>query len=190
MQRRTLLASLGSAAAGTTAGAVLLNGSTGKAKAAVDANSFSIGDDAVTTGDGNISNVKASVSGNWSYELPGGSPSQWLVTLRVSDGNTWGKIAETSGSVEYAQYSGTFEVTGSLTDTSLFDVSEFAAPEPGKQKTMTIPFELWFRVVESDDTVLASTALQDKGSVTVAQSEINASLYGMVDGSGSVSIEK
>lgn len=190
MQRRTLLTSIGSGITGLGAGAVLLNRSTAEAQASVDANSFNIGDDQVTTDDGVISNVGASVSGNWSYELPGGSPSQWKVTLRVSDGNTWGKVAETSNSVEYARYSGTFEVSGSLTETSMFDISYFSAPGPGKQKSVTLPFELWFRVVGSDDTVLASTALQEEATVTVAQSEIDASLYGKISGSGSVSVEK
>jgi len=114
----------------------------------------------------------------------------WEVELRVSDGDAWYTVAETSESQQYAQYSGTYSLTGSITDTEAFDVSYFSAPEPGKQTTVELPLQVRFRVIGTSGNPLARTIIEDTASVTVGQNSIDASLYGQVSGEGSVSVSQ
>jgi len=190
MDRRTFIASAGTALGGLGAGTILMDHSTTNAAAAsVSMGTLEMSNDKATTDDGNISNVAASVSGTWEYELPA-QPTEWLVQLRVSDGETWAVVGQDSGSLEYAMMDGNWEITGSVTDTAIFDESYFAAPEPGKQKVVELPFQVWFRVLNAEGTAMASTKLDETATVTVAQQSIDASLYGKVSGSGGVTVEK
>jgi hypothetical protein len=85
---------------------------------------------------------------------------------------------------------GEYSITGSVTDTAIFDVNYFAAPEPGKEKIVELPFQVWFRVLDEEGTAMASQKLDETATVTVAQESIDASLYGQVSGSGGVTVEK
>lgn len=190
MDRRTFMASTATALGGLGAGTILMNQSTTNAAASVSMGSLAMSGDKTTTDDGNIANVTATVNGTWQYELPGGSPTEWLVQLRVSDGDNWAVVGQDSGSVSYAMYEGQYSVSGSVTQTALFDASYFAAPEQGTQKAVELPVQIWFRVLDSDGTALASTKLDDTATVTVAQEAIDASLYGEVQGSGGLTVEK
>lgn len=190
MNRRTFIASAGTALGGLGAGTILMNHSTDSAAAAsVSMGTLEMSNDNATTDDGNISNVAASVSGTWEYELPA-QPTEWLVQLRVSDGQTWAVVGQDSGSLEYAMMDGEYTVSGSVTETSIFDVSYFSAPEPGKEKIVELPFQVWFRVLDGEGTAMASQKLDETATVTVAQESIDASLYGEVMGSGGVTVEK
>lgn len=188
MQRRTLLTSIATAAGGAGATALLL-GSAEPAEASVSMGSLDMNGDSKAVDDGNIRGVKATVSGSWSYELPGGEPDHWLVQLQVSDGDAWYTVGEQQNAVSYKQYSGQYQVTGSVTSTEGFDASYFAAPGPGKQTTVELPMRVRFRVVDANDTALADSVIEDMATVVVGQPEINASLYGEVSGGGSVTIE-
>lgn len=191
MDRRTFIASSATAFGGLGAGTILMDQSTTNAAAAsISMGSLEMSNGKTTTDDGNISNVEATVSGNWEYELPGGQPVEWLVQLRVSDGSTWGVVGQDSGSLEWAMFDGSYSITGSVTQTALFDASYFAAPKPGKKKVVELPFQVWFRVLNSEGTALASTKLDEKATVTVAQESIDASLYGEVSGTGGVTVKK
>jgi len=173
---------------GLAGGALLMN-STDTAKASVSMGSLNLGSDSVTTKDGTISGVNATVSGKWQYELPGGDVDHWRTQLRVSDGESWATVGETTGNVEYNRYNDEYTVSGSITDTELFDPSFFSAPGPGKQKVVELPFEVLFQVHTSDETVLANASITDRAKVTVAQESINASLYGELRGEGSINIQ-
>jgi len=173
---------------GSIAGYGLLN-NTRKATADVTMGNLNIGSDNVTTADGTISDVEATVSGKWQYKLPGGDVDQWKVLLQVSDGDTWGIVGETSGSANYAQYNDSYTVSGSIIDTGLFDVSFFSAPGPGKQKTVELPLQVTFKVLNPDGNSLAISKITDTAKVVVAQEQIDASLYGELQGDGSVSID-
>jgi len=187
IDRRTLLSSIGTGVAGVAAGGVLLTQSD-RAKADVTFGELTMASDKATTADGTIENVSASAQGTWSYELPGGNPAKWIVELRVSDGDTWGIVGTSSGNLEYDLYEDSYSVSGSITNTNLFDTSFFAAPGPGKQKSVELPIAVNFVVQDSEETTLARAGIEDTATVTVAQEQINASLYGKVSGDGSVSI--
>jgi len=187
MDRRTFMQSTAAGLTGISIGAVALS-STETANAEVSMGTLDMSDASTSNSDGQISNVGATVSGSWSYELPAGSVDHWLIELRVSDGDGWYTVAETSESNQYNQYSGTYEVSGSITDTEAFDVSFFAAPGPGQQTSVTLPLQVRFRVIGTNGTELANTTVSDEATVTVGQNEIDASLYGEVSGEGSVSV--
>lgn len=188
MNRRTFIASTSTALGGLFAGGMLFS-STESAAAEVSLGDLQIGDDKTTTDDGVISNVSCTVSGNWKYRIPGGNPTTWNVQLRASNGDTWASVAKTSNSLDgYHQMSGDYSLSGSLTDTDAFGLGMFEAPGPGKQKSVTLPLQVWFQVLDDNQTALASTKVADEATVTVAQSEIDASLHGQVSGSGSLSV--
>lgn len=188
MDRRQYLKSTAAGLTGLAVGIGAMQ-STEAATAQVTMGELSMGDASTTTSTGSISNVSATVSGDWSYELPVNTVDYWEVELRVSDGDGWYTVAKTSESNQYAQYSGTYTLTGSITDTQAFDVSFFRAPGPGQQTTVTLPLQVRFRVIGTSGSPLATTAVNDEAAVTVGQNEIDASLYGEVSGSGSLSID-
>ena len=187
MNRRSFATSVAAGLTGLSTGILAIK-STQTANAQVSMGSLDMADDSTTTSDGTISDVSATVSGDWSYELPAGSVDYWEVELRVSDGDTWYTVAETSETNQYNQYSGTYELSGSITDTEAVDVSFFSAPGPGQQTTVTLPLQVRFRVIDTNGSPLATTAVTDDATVTVGQNEIDASLYGEVSGEGSVSV--
>jgi hypothetical protein len=144
--------------------------------------------DQKTTTNGYINDLTATLSGKWQYELPGGTPSKWIIALQVSDGNAWYTIGETTGQAEYKQYNDTYEVSGSILDSEAFSSEFFAAPGPGKQTSVDLPIQVTFEVLDINDTPLASTSIEDTATVTVGQEAIDASLYGEVNGEGSIDI--
>ena len=188
MERRTLLASIATGIGSMGATAAVLR-TAEPAQATVSMGTLNIADDSITTNDGNISDVSATVSGSWSYELPGGNVDHWEVQLRVSDGNAWYTVGQTSDTNQYKQYSGQYSVSGSITDTEAFDVSFFSSPGPGQQTTVELPLQVRFRVMDTSGTELANTTVKDTASVVVGQTEIDASLYGEVSGEGSLNVK-
>lgn len=187
--RREVVSSLGSLAIGGTVGAVALQETTGRASADVTMGELSMQGTDMTTDNGTVQRVTASVSGSWQYELPAGDPEAWRVSLRVSDGDSWYTVGETGQTVKYAQYNDDYSVSGSVTDTDAFDPEFFAPPGPGQQTVVDLPFQVWFRVVSTSDTLLADTTVSDVATITITQNQINASEYGQVGGSGSVTVE-
>ena len=190
MDRRTYIASVASGSIAFGTGYALFHRGTQQATAQVSTESFDIAGDSVTTSDGYIQNVSVTVSGGWSYELPGGDVTEWKLDLRVSDGDTWNTIGQVTGTNEYHQYNESYEVSGNLIEDGPFSQEFFAAPGPGKQTSVEMPFEIWFRVLTSDGTPLADASKEDTATIAVGQEEINANLYGEVGGSGSVTITK
>lgn len=187
MNRRSLLKNTAVGLGGLSAGSIVFGQASQPASATVSMGQLSMSDDRITNDTGNIENVSATVSGSWQYELPGGTPTESTISLRVSDGDSWYTVAEKSESREYAQFNSEYSVGGSVTETSGFDVSYFAAPGPGKQTSVELPFEIWFRV-NGENTQLASSRVSDTATVTVGQTTINASLYGELQGEGSVNV--
>jgi len=187
MNRRTFISSASTGLLGLGAGTAYV-ASTGTAQASVSMGSLDVSGDQKTTSNGYINDLTATVSGSWQYELPGGDPSRYTITLSVSDGDSWYPVGETSGDVSYKQYNSDYTVSGSIIETEAFSAEYFAAPGPGKQTTVELPLRIWFQVLTDDGTPLASTQIEDMATITVGQEAIDASLYGEVSGQGSVEI--
>jgi len=102
MNRREILKLSATGVAGLGAGYALVEQTTEQAQAAVSMQSLNISDASTTTDDGTIQDVRADVSGDWSYDLPAGkSPDQWQVSLSVTDGENVNTVAETQGNAKY-----------------------------------------------------------------------------------------
>jgi len=187
MDRRTFITSTATGLSGLGIG-LLTTAEKTKAQANVEMGSLSIENESAVTKQGFVEDISCTVSGQWAYELPGGSPSKWIVELRVSDGEKWHTVGETSGSAEYNMYEDSYTVSGSLVQSGPFDQSFFAAPAPGKQKTVELPFSTRFRVLQGDETVLATETIEDTAKVTIGQEAIDATLYGQLSGEGGLTI--
>jgi len=187
MNRRTFLASTSTGLVGLGTG-IVLSADTANAQADVSMGTLDIGDKSTLTEEGYVEEISCTVSGKWSYELPGGNPSMWIVQLNVSDGDVWHTIGESTGEAEYNRYNSDYTVSGSLIQDGPFNQSFFAAPGPGKQTTVDLPFQARFKVVQEDETVLANTSIEDTAAISIGQEAINASLYGELKGTGSIEI--
>jgi hypothetical protein len=187
MDRRTFITSTATGLTGLGIG-LLSTAQKTEAQASVDMGTLSIADESAVTTQGFVEDISCTVAGQWSYELPGGTPSKWIVALRVSDGEQWHTVGDTSGNVEYAMYEDSYTVTGSLVQSGPFQQSFFSAPGPGKQTTVELPFSVRFRVLQDDETVLATETIEDTAGVTIGQEAINATLYGELSGEGGLEI--
>lgn len=188
MDRRQVLkyASVGLAGLGTGYSVVELGSQT--TSATVTANTLSISDASATTDDGAIENVNVSISGSWDYDLPAGkNPHRWRVALLVERDGSTDKIAETSGAADYLLNNGSYSVSGSITGSELYDTSDFAAME-GNTKTVDVTLTVVFTVLTSDGTELAKDTLSDTGTVSHTHESYNASDFGSLTGSGSLTI--
>jgi len=190
MERRTLLKYGATGLAGLGTGYVLLDRQTDTAQAALTLGTLNIADAATTTQDGEISAVKADVSGSWEYDLPSGkNPDTWTVSLQVTDGEEFATVGQDSDNAQYLLNNGDYTVSGSITDTSLFSASDFKAPE-GKKKTVTMGFVLLFEVLNGSDELLAKAQLEDTASISVTNQGYQATEYGSLSGNGKLLIEE
>jgi len=189
MNRREFTKSAGIALAGLVAGFGLSDGP-GKTSASIDTEELSISDDSTTTRDGTISNVSVNLTGNWEYSVPNSkSPSKYFITLLVNPESGGIDVTSTTGEVLYLSDSGSYSLSGSLTETDAYSVSDFESGSKGETKTVEIPFQLRFSVVNSDGIVLASSSLSDTAVVDVTNEDYVASTKGSLDGSGSIQVE-
>lgn len=189
MNRRDLVKHIAVGSAGLGTGYYLMDRSTNTASAEVSMGSLSISDAEKTTDDGTIENITVDVSGSWEYQLPAGkSPDKWTVTLSVSDGEDVAEVAQTSGEAMYLTNSGEHSLAGSVTDTELYSVDDFHAPQ-GKIKKVTMAFVLVFSVVSSSGDGLARASLEDTGKVEIANEGYQPTDYGSLNGDGNLSIE-
>jgi hypothetical protein len=189
MERRELLKHGVTGIAGLGAGYALVEQTTETAQAGVSMGSLSISDASKTTDDGQINDVVADVNGQWDYDIPGGnSPNDWMVSVSVTDGDTVDEIGTESGEAKYLDGSGEWSVAASLTDSSVYDVSDFEIPESGKVKKVTVGFIVVFSVA-GDEKVLARTQLEDTATVSVTNKAYDASKHGEAGGSGDLTIQ-
>lgn len=157
--------------------------------AAVSMGDLSISDASKTTPDGTIAGVDVSVSGNWEYNLPSGkSPHRWRVRLSVTDEDSAEQVTETYDAAKYLNSNGSYEVSGSVTDTSLYSPEDFKAPE-GKVRTVTLGFVVSFDVLNENGDVLATSQLSDTAEVSVTNEAYQPDEHGSADGTGEVTIQ-
>lgn len=190
MDRRTLLSSAGAGIAGLSTGAILLS-QTNTATASVSAGTLDISGAEKTTDDGTISDVVATVEGDWSYDLPSGkSPDTWQVVLQAgkAESENVAIVAAETGDAKYLNNNGTYNLNGSLVETDIFNTSDFEAEDAGDTTTVKIDCYLWLQVFNSSDRILAKATLQDTAEVTITEKAYEASRYGSASGSGSLNV--
>lgn len=150
---------------------------------------LNVSDASKTTRDGQIKDVTLSVSGKWQYDIPAGNdPNTWNVTLAVTNGDKVATIAETSGRAMYLNGNGNYSLSGSLTETELYDTETFEIKEDGKVKTVTVGIVVLFTVQATSGKVLAKTQLEDTSKVSVTNSGYTATTHGQANGQGTIEI--
>jgi len=147
------------------------------------------GDSAEIGTDGSVSAVTLDLDVEWAYDLPSEtSPSTVLV--EVAAGPADGSVTVV-GSAESAQLF--VEADGSESfDVGLIEQSALSASavEPdgtGERKT-DVTVEATLRVENADGDVLARETTSDTATLTVTRDGVDASAFGAVGGSGSLSI--
>jgi len=191
MERRTALRHLVTGVAGVGAGYSLLNRSTDNASAAVSLGTLDVAGDDVTTDDGTISALMADVSGQWDYDLPAGkSPARWEVSVLVGNGDTETVVGTDSGEAKYLQNSGSYSVSGDVLTTDAFSAADFAPPDAGMYREVSLGIGVVLLVLDGSDTRVAKAALQDTATVKVTHEGYQATDYGQVSGNGGLDAKK
>lgn len=156
--------------------------------AALTMDELSIEDASKETRDGTIKTVKVDLDGNWQYDIPAGEdPHHWKVTLSATNGENVEKVGQDTGEARYLTSSGSYSITGDLTDTEIYDAEMFSAPE-GKVKTVTIGFALRFMLDSGNNDRLAQTTIEDTAKVEVTHLGYQPTEHGEASGSGSLRI--
>lgn len=188
MDRRNLLRHGIVGLTGIGTGYALVEHSTGSSHASLSMGQLLIEGASTTVNDGTIKDVQVDASGDWSYKLPAGkSPHRWRTTLLVTNGDKEAKIDSDSGSANYLNNNGSYNISGSLTETDLYSAETFETPE-GKVRTVTIGFLLLFEVANQNGKVLARSTLDDTAEVEITHPEYKPEQYGQASGDGSLTI--
>ena len=147
------------------------------------------GDSAEIGTDGSVSAVTLDLDVEWAYDLPSEtSPSTVLV--EVAAGPADGSVTVV-GSAESAQLF--VEADGSESfDVGLIEQSALSAsavePDGTGERETDVTVEARLRVESSGGTVLARETTNDTATLTVTRDGVEASEYGAVGGSGSLTI--
>jgi len=188
MQRRALLRIAAGVLGGGAATAAGLSVATGGAAQtgltlSVDGDSASIGTD------GSVTAVSLNCDIEWQYDLPD-ETSPATVLVEVAAGPADGEVT-TVGSAESAQLF--TEASGSEAfDVGLIEQDAIAPadiePSGTGERETDVTIEARLRVETSGGTVLARETTSDTAALTVTRDGVEATEYGQVGGSGSLTI--
>jgi hypothetical protein len=145
------------------------------------------GDSATLGADESVTALTLAVDVEWAYDLPeSAAPSTAIVELAAATDGEPAVVASAESAQLFTEADGTesFEV-GLLGE--VVEASELA-PESGSRET-TVTVEARLRVESDDGDVLARETATDTAPVTVERDSVEASEYGSVGGSGSLTIE-
>jgi hypothetical protein len=189
MNRRTLLRAGAAATAGGLATAAGLAVGSEPADAQASAG-LDVGDESASVGpDGSVTAVTLDLTVDWSFDLPSGvQPAETIVTVSAGqrDGELTELVSET-GTTLFREDSGSTDASADLLAEGVVTPSELA-PGAGTRETDVV-IEAQFEVVNDAGTALASATASDTPTLTVERTGFEASEYGSVGGSGSLTIE-
>jgi len=188
MNRRTLLRVAAGAVGGGAATAAGLSVATGGA--AETALSLAVdGDSATLATDGSVSAVTLDLDVEWQYELPAEtSPSTVLVEVAAgpADGSVT-VVASAESAQLFVEADGTEAFDVGLISEGALAASDVEPDGTGERETDVV-VEARLRVENSGGTVLARESTSDTATLTVTRDGVEASEYGQVGGSGSLTI--
>ena len=187
MRRRRLLRVSAAAVGGGTATLAGLR-ATGDASAQTTLTLDIAGDSATLGAEGAVTALRLAVDVEWAYDLPdSAAPSTAIVELAAATGDAEPEVVASAESAQlFVEADGTESIdVGLLGDVVTADE---LAPESGSRET-TVTVEARLRVENGDGEVLARASATDTAPVTVERDSVDASEYGSVGGSGSLTIE-
>jgi len=189
MRRRTVLRGLAAAAGGGVATAAGLQVAADSAEGQTGLTLDVAGDSATIATDGSVTAVTLTLDVEWGYELPEETAPETVVVEVVagpSDGDlTVVGSAESAQLFAEADGSESFDV-GLLAQDAL-DASDLEPDGAGTRDTEVV-VEARLRVESSNDSVLATETATETAVLTVTREGVEASEYGSVGGSGSLTI--
>jgi hypothetical protein len=188
MNRRTLLrvaAGVLGGGAATAAGLSVATGGAAQTGLTLDV----AGDSAEIGTDGSVSEVQLDLDVEWAYDLPDETAPATAV-VEVAAGPADGSVTVV-GSAEsaqlFAEADGTESFDVGLIEQGALSSSDVEPDGTGARET-TVTVEARLRVENSGGTVLAREATSDTATLTVTRDGVEASEYGAVGGSGSLTI--
>ena len=184
VNRREVLSGIASAAVGIGGTTIFLEQSTGTAEASVSMGTLNIDGDDKTTRDGTISDVVASLSGQWSYDVPGSKdPQKWQVVLWTKRNGEKEPVGVSEGQAKYLSNSGSYSLEGSLISSDLWSVGDFEEGTDGETKTTDVGLLLVFNVFDPNETVIAQSKLETTATVEVTNNGYEVTQHGKVSSS-------
>jgi hypothetical protein len=149
-----------------------------------------VGDESATVGpDGSVTAVTLDLTVEWSFDLPSGvQPAETVVTVRAGqpDGELT-QLARETGTTLFREDSGTTDVSADLLAEEVVTASEL--PPGAGTRESDVVIEAQFEVRNDAGTALAAATASDTPTLTVERAGFEASDYGSVSGSGSLTIE-
>ena len=187
MNRRTLLR-LGAAAVGgsaaTAAGVTVAGSATGQTGLTLDV----AGDSATLATDGSVSAVTLDLDVEWAYDLPDEtSPSTVIVEVAAGTDGDLSVVGSAESAQLFVEADGSESFDVGLLAEGALSSSDVEPSGTGERET-TVTVEARLRVENSGGTVLAKEATSDTATLTVTRDGVEASEYGVVGGSGSLTI--
>jgi len=180
VQRRNVITTIGGIATG---GVAVTLATTDQATAQVQYGSLDIPDrDYIQTSE--LQDVRLTVTANWSFDAAQ-VPDRWVCELQVGTENE--TIAADRMAPSSQSDSGSVELTGSVVDTSQFNIEQFRVDSGGSETTVQIPTRLVYRI-ETGETQIAQATAEATPSVTVTPGEVEGSAE--VGGNGEIVLSR
>ena len=187
MNRRTLLR-LGAAAVGgagaTAAGVTVAGSATGQTGLTLDV----AGDSASIGTDGAVSAVTLDLTVNWQYDLPDAtSPSTVIVEVAAGTDGELTVVGSAESAQLFVEADGSESFDVGLIQQGALATSDVEPDGTGERETDVV-VEARLRVQNAGGDVLARETTSDTATLTVSRDGVEASEYGEVGGSGSLTI--
>ncbi|RAW44068.1 hypothetical protein DQW50_16215 [Halorubrum sp. 48-1-W] len=186
MKRRTLLRTSATALGGSAATLAVVSAGSDDARAETALTLDVVGDSAEMGADASLAAVTLALTTEWAYELPE-SASPQTVVVEIAAGAD-GDEPVVADSAESAQLFTTAEGEESF-DVDLLGTDALSADDVSTDGTTDVIVEARLRVEDGDGEALARETASDTATLEVSREGLDASEYGSVGGSGSLTIE-
>jgi hypothetical protein len=187
VNRRTLLRVAAGAVGG--AGATAAGLSVATESAAQTALTLSVDGDSATIGtDGAVSAVTLDLDVEWQYDLPDATaPSTVIVEVAAGADGELVVVGSAESSQLFVEAEGSENFDVGLIEQGAIAASDVEPDGTGERET-DVTVEARLRVENAGGDVLARETTSDTAALTVTRDGVEASQYGQVGGSGSLSI--
>jgi len=146
------------------------------------------GDSATLATDGSVSAVTLDLDVEWQYDLPSEtSPSTVIVEIAAGTDGDLSVVASAESAQLFVEADGSESFDVGLLAEGALQASDVEPSGTGERET-TVTVEARLRVENSAGDVLAKEATSDTATLSVTRDGVEASEYGSVGGSGSLTI--
>lgn len=188
MNRRTILRAAGAALGGSAATAVGLEVAADPATGQTGLTLSVDGDSATIGADGAVEAVSLDLDVEWAYDLPDAATPETVVVEVAAGRDGEVSVVDSAESAQlFTEADGSEAFDVGLLEQGALEASALTPDQNGTRET-DVTVEARLRVESSDGNVLAKETTTDTATLTVTRDGVDASEYGEVGGSGSLSI--